>query len=117
MTQQTLPSVARIARRLSDSDYPHKLGLAVLARPEQRGWALAVVSVKTGEVLASDGWFFEEEPFSTKFTRSVIDEYDWDDCDMPSKLILDTDGHWLGVLAELLQPGYSLDECAATALE
>ena len=81
MTSQALPPVAGIAQRLSDSDYDHKLGLAVLARAEQKSWALAVLVVQTGEVLASDGWFIEEEPRpvralgdgSTGSTTAVLD--------------------------------------------
>lgn len=118
MTSQALPPVAGIAQRLSDSDYDHKLGLAVLARAEQKSWALAVLVVQTGEVLASDGWFIEEEPFPPEFTKSVVDGYDWEDWDdMPSKRIMRANGYWLSVMADILQPEYSLDECAATAVE
>lgn len=118
MTPQILLSVASVAQRLSRSDYTHKLGLAVLAQPEGPGWAFVVLAVETGEVLAFDGWYYEEQPFPAEFMKSVVDGYDWDDWDdMPSKLLLGANGYWLGVMIDLLQPEYSLDDCAATALE
>lgn len=118
MTTQTLPSVARVAQRLSNSDYRHKLGLVVLVQTDRRGWAYAVLTVDAGEVLAYDGWYKEDELFPEQFSKSIVDGYDWADLDdMPSKQLIDANGFWLGMLVDLLQPGYSIDECAAKALE
>lgn len=118
MTTQTLPSVAHVAQRLSSADYAHKLGLAVLAQTDRRGWAYAVLTVDAGEVLAYDGWYKEDELIPQQFSKSIVDDYDWSNLDdMPSKQLLDANGFWLGMLVDLLQPDYSIDECAARALE
>lgn len=112
MTQK-LPSAARVASRLK---YPHRLALAVLQRPDTQ-WASGVLDPSNGEVFAWDGWD-SADGVPSAATRSV-DSYDWDDCDDdPSKLLVDTNGAWLGPLAShIWQHGYSLDSYAASLLE
>lgn len=113
----TLPSAADVAYRIHRSDYEHALGLAVLHRPGSRGWAVAVRVQDTGEVLAWDGWYSGDDEVPPEAAKPV-ETYDWENWDdMPSKRLLEANGYWLGVLAELIQPEYSLDRYAASVLD
>jgi hypothetical protein len=116
MSANTLPSVAAVGQRINARDYPHKLAMVVLVPEDRTSWSLAVANASTGEVLAWDGVYPVEVALSDEFTRSLMD-YDWNGWDdMPSKLILDANGYWLGVITEFLAPSYSVDVCAARAL-
>lgn len=116
MALHHLPSAATIGRLINDRDYRHKLAMVVLVPDDLGSWSLAVANVSTGEVLAWDGVYPVEEPIPEKFARPLMD-YAWNDWDdMPSKLILNANAYWLGVIIHFLMPSYSVDICASRAL-
>lgn len=105
-----LPQAVQIAHRIR-REAPHHIGLALYVNRNGDGWALAVVDTATGDVLAWDGWYFDSLDGVQRTPLATLDFDDFDD--MPSKLLAESNGAWLGgPLIHLLIPTYSLADLA-----
>lgn len=122
MTTLRLPQAAALSRQINDVTHRLAVVFVGVGAPESHepgmqpvgGWAVALVAVPSGEVLAWDGWYSmnpDEEDLPLNALRGV--EWDeWDD--MPSKLLVRQTRGWLGgPVADWLLPTYSVAREAA----
>ncbi|MDC7120288.1 hypothetical protein OMK64_01915 [Cellulomonas fimi] len=123
MTSPRLPQVTSLAHEIND--VPHRLAVVFVASDATEssddpgveffaGWAVAIVVVETGDVLAWDGWYAlgpDDGPLPLAPLRDV-DWGDWDD--MPSKMLVNKTRPWLaGPVADWLLPTFSVAREAA----
>lgn len=123
MTTLHLPQAAAASRRIDD--VPHRLAVvfAAVGAPDSddpavellAGWAVALVAVDSGQVLAWDGWY-SFDPDEQGLPLDSLSGVEWDEWDdMPSKLLVRQTRPWLaGPVMEWLAPTFSVAREAAS---
>lgn len=116
-------SARDVGTKISHHDFGHSLALAVAytnptVHGRSEGMSFLVVATATGEILAWDGVYFDHDKGEVPaFAARDLNDYSWDEWDdMPSKMLLATNGFWLNRLTDLIQPVYSIDRVAAHTL-
>lgn len=112
MPRQSCHAVPTIATQYSNMP-DHKVGLAVMSRPDRTGVAVAVVRSSSGEVIAVDGWYnFSDGELpqdAPALSGGLWDEWE----DMPARLLWRYNMPWVESLRTYLLPHYSTSLAAA----
>lgn len=108
----TLSAVRELHRRTT-KEAPHTLAVVVFTVRD--GYCFGVVDGASGDCLAWDGMYFDEDTPQT----TPLDQLDWDEWgDMASKYVLETQREWLaGPLGFWLMPSYSIAKEAAELVD
>lgn len=107
-----LSEVPDLHRRI-DREASHKLAVVVFTSGD--GYCFGVVDGASGDCLAWDGVYFDEDVPQT----TPLGQLDWDDWDdMASKYVFNAQSEWLaGPLGFWLMPTYSVAREAAELVE
>lgn len=105
------PEIPRIHTALSD--VAHEIGVALLYDDGQ--YAYGVFHGATGEVIAWDGWYSDEDHQGMPADVKPITGSDWDEWeDMPTKLLIQSQSEWANArMAFFLIPSFSPAQEAA----
>lgn len=109
----SLYDVPQMAKR---SDIDHSVAMAIVSTAERKGFAVAAVWSASGDVLAADGWFYDEALPTVTDAPALVD-LDWEDWDdMPSKLLWRANVAWYDSLFPYLARHYSFARGVAELL-
>lgn len=113
MTEHFTLSAARELHRRINKEAAHTLAVVVFTVGD--GYCFGVVDGTSGDCLAWDGVYYDEDTPKT----TPLDSLDWDEWDdMASKYVLQAQREWLaGPLGFWLMPSYSVAKEAAELVD